>query len=273
MAPGLTRPGGGRTVGAEPAMTRALPPQNRGPSGVYLPEIHDLAPGMAARLDRMVEAFPPAARERLAWLAVPDWQGTQPLDAAPAFAARLRALPGTPVLHGWTRSRGPDLMNWLLYGHDDRSEFAGLSRAETEARVARGREMLARALGRAPEWFCAPRWRGNPHLDAALAEAGFRGVMTVSGLVRFGRGRTALPALNFDEGARGFRIRPALALRALAIRRLLASRRPFRLVLHPDDLGRPAVIAQFRALASRLEAEGWRPVGLDEAAALGKRGA
>jgi predicted deacetylase len=211
----------------------------------------------------MIAAFPAAARGVIAHLVVPNWQGRQPIDADRDFAARLRALEGTPVLHGWTHSLGPDLLNWVLYGHDNRSEFARLDAGETRARLARGHAMLTGVLGRAAGWFCAPRWQGNPHLEGALRALGLRGIMTRQGLRDFGRGTVALPALNFDDGGRAFMIWPALAVRRVRIGRLLAERRPFRLVLHPDDLDRPAVFAQFRALAERLEAEGWQPLGPD----------
>ena len=234
-----------------------------GLAGVYLPEIHDLAPGVADLADRMTAAFPRAARDRIARLIVPNWQGVQPLEAAPAFSARLRGMGGTPVLHGWTHSKGPDALNWLLYGHDDRSEFARLDADETADRLDRGIAMCRAALGGVPRWFCAPRWQGNPHLEAALAARGFRGVMTRGAIVEFGQPPVPIPALNFDEGARWFKIAPGLALRGMAIRRLLHTRRPFRLVLHPDDLSRPATFAQFRAVAARLEADGWQPVSLD----------
>ncbi|MEM6741756.1 MAG: DUF2334 domain-containing protein [Pseudomonadota bacterium] len=233
-------------------------------TAIYLPEIHDLAPHMAPRLDALLDLLPDAAREHVAWLAVPNWQDAEPLDAVPDFARRLRALAGTPVLHGWTHSLGPSFGNWLLYGHDNRSEFAPLGRAETERRIAQGRELSARAIGRSPTWFCAPRWQGNAHLDAVLRAQGFEGVMTRDGLTHFTLGARAVPALNFDEGARAVVNGVALLRRSGAIRRLLASRVPFRLALHPDDLTRPAVLRQIRHVIGRLEAEGWRPAGLDD---------
>jgi len=232
-------------------------------SGVYLPEIHDLAPPMVDRLDRLIAAFPAAARAHAAHLLVPDWQGTASLDSVPAFAARLRALPGTPVLHGLTHSLGPDFLNWLLYGHDNRSEFARLTGVQTRERLMRAKAIAARALGAVPRWFCAPRWQGNPHLDAALQAQGFDGVMELGALHSFAHGRLSLPTISFDTGARAVMIWPAQAARAVQIRHILHHRHPFRLVLHPDDLDRPAVFAQFRRLCARLDAEGWEPLPLE----------
>lgn len=218
---------------------------------------------MAGRLAQMVAAFPQPARAHLAQLVVPNWQGKSPLETDPAFACQLRALPGTPVLHGLTHSLGPDFLNWVIYGHDNRSEFARLNAAQTRARLEQGMDLAARALGAVPRWFCAPRWQGNPHLEDALRDLGFTGIMEQNALHAFGRGRLMLPALNFDNGARAVMNAPALASRAIRIRQLLRTRRPFRLVLHPDDLDRPAVFAQFRRLAAQLEDEGWQPLSLD----------
>lgn len=229
----------------------------------YLPELHDLAPPMADRLDRLINTFPAAARPHVAHLVVPDWQGRAPLHEAPAFAARLRKAPGNLVLHGLTHSLGPDFLNWLIHGHDNRSEFARLDARQTRDRLARATQLAMSGLGEVPGWFCAPRWQGNPHLDAALQETGFHGVMEAGALHRFGHGRLPLPVLNFDNGARLLTIWPGLCARAVSIRQILRARRPFRLVLHPDDLDRPAVIAQFRRLCARLEAEGWQPLSLD----------
>ncbi|MEI2685616.1 MAG: DUF2334 domain-containing protein [Cypionkella sp.] len=93
------------------------------PDRVYLPEIHDLHPGMAARIDPLLALLPHDARRVVAWSVVPDWQGRAPLTAHPGFCERLRGLEGDIVLHGLTHSLGPDWFNWVVYGHDNRSEF------------------------------------------------------------------------------------------------------------------------------------------------------
>ncbi len=231
---------------------------------VFVPEIHDLHPGMAPLLDRLIALVPPAARDRIAWLVVPNWQGRHPLDRDPGFAARLRALPGTVVLHGWTHSLGPELWNRLLYGHDDRSEFRALGQQEAQERLALGLGMVEAALGARPRWFCAPRWQQSAGAEAALRGLGFEAWMAKGHLVGTGGGAVAIPALNFDEGERAWRNRAGVILRRRAIRRHLATGRPFRFVLHPDDLGRPAVVAQIEEVARGLERGGWRALSADE---------
>jgi len=229
----------------------------------YLPEIHDLHPGMADRLDRLIAAFPEAARAHIAYSVVPDWHGAHPLTGDPAFAAKVRSLPGEKVLHGLTHTKGPDWLNWLLYGHENRSEFQGLTRTQTEAKLDRGLEIFAAAgLGR-PLWFCAPRWMPSPDLDVALKARGFRGVLARTGLTVFGSGGRAVPPLNFDEGARSWKIAPGRLLRENTIARLLLANRPFRLVLHPDDLDHPKTWAQIERTLARMDTAGWRPTSLD----------
>lgn len=228
---------------------------------VYLPEIHDLYPGMVDKLDALIAAFPAAAQPHIAYSVVPDWMGRDRLDAAPEFAKRLNALRGHLVLHGLTHTKGPDLWNWLAYGHENRSEFAGLSRGETADRLDRGLAIFAAADLPRPTWFCAPRWTPSKSLNAAVFERGFAGVLARDGFDLSNR-HIAVPPLNFDEGARAWKIAPGRALRDRQITRLLSAERPFRLVLHPDDLDHPKTFAQFRRTVARLVEAGWTPLPL-----------
>lgn len=235
---------------------------------LYLPEIHDLYPGMSPGADALAAEFPEGARERIAWSVVPNWQNRAHIAEADGYGEGLKRLPGTIVQHGWTHSLGADLLNWLFYGHDNRSEFRSLGRAEAEDRVAKGQQAFRAALGHAPRWFCAPRWQLSGPAEEALRAAGFHGHLAQGEIARYGADPVPMPALNFDEGERA----PVRALakprRARLIRDLLAAERPFRLVLHPDDLRFAGVRAQVRETVAALRSEGWRPVGLDEALAL-----
>ena len=71
-------------------------------------------------------------------------------DSLWKIAARLRALKGTQVLHGLTHSLGPDFLNWLLYGHDNRSEFARLSASENQERLKKGLAISRRIFAQQP---------------------------------------------------------------------------------------------------------------------------
>jgi len=176
-------------------------------SRFYVPEIHDVYPGMEARLDDMLGVLPEPARREVPLLVVPNWQGKACLDPSGDFAKRIKAHAGAKVLHGWTHSLGPDFMNWLLYGHDNRSEFARLDAPAAEDRLLRGIAVFAEAFGAAPEWFCAPRWQQSRKATDVMGKLGFRGYMA-RGAYRLMTGESVpLPALNFDEGDRPTRTR------------------------------------------------------------------
>jgi predicted deacetylase len=232
------------------------------PDAVYLPEIHDHAPLIGAASEDLVALFPPAARPLIAHSIVPDWQGAWPLDAHLDYVARLQALGGQVVLHGFTHSLGEDWMNKLLYGHDNRSEFARLSMADAARRLDAGIAMFSRVFGQAPRWFCSPRWQDGTHLPALLAARRFEGWLGRHAIHRIGQSAIPLPPLNFDEGPLRWRELAGLALRRGVIRRIFATRRPFRMVLHPDDLTRPDTLRQIRQVMDLLESEGWQPLSL-----------
>ncbi len=239
-------------------------------SRFYIPEVHDVHPGMEASLEGLLALLPPAARDRAALLVVPNWQGREPLERDGALVARLRAHRGEKVLHGWTHSLGPEFWNWLVYGHDNRSEFARLGGDQALDRLRKGRATLVETLGAAPRWFCAPRWQQAPAVAAALGRVGIAHHQTARGLMLDGE-FVPCPALNFDEGER--RLKAALAglTRRPATARLLRTQTPFRLALHPADAVRPAIRAEIETLLRRLDDDGWRPLGLGEAAARWKR--
>lgn len=233
----------------------------------YVPEVHDIHPGMETQLDAMLEVWPDAARRHLALLIVPDWQGRYPLAAAPGFVERVSRLPGEKVLHGWTHSLGPDFWNWLMYGHDNRSEFARLDSEQAGQRISAGVDAFKTNFGFAPRWFCAPRWHHSPGTTEALRSAGFSGYMLHRSLQLFSGAGVQLPSLCFDEGERRLRTRVARGLRELTIDRLLRRGRPFRITLHPDDVRDKTTWRQVEGVMTRLDNEGWTPLGLDEAVA------
>lgn len=231
----------------------------------YVPEVHDIHPGMEGELDALLDVWPQEARWHLALLVVPNWQNRFPFDAAPAFARRVADLPGEKVLHGWTHSLGPDFWNWLMYGHDNRSEFAKLDRGEAQSRISAGMDAITNAFGAPPRWFCAPRWHQSDAATQALRAAGLSGYMLRGSLRLFTGERASLPSLCFDEGDRKLRSAIARNLRELTIERLFRAGNPFRVTLHPADVLDRAAWRQVERVMARLDAEGWTPVGPDEA--------
>lgn len=233
----------------------------------YVPEIHDIHPAMVDRLDDLMGLWPQAALERVALLVVPNWMGEVLLSQDRLLCERLAAAPGMKVLHGWTHSLGPDLWNWVFYGHDNRSEFARLSAAEAHERLSQGVDMLSEIFGAGPKWFCAPRWQQSPAATKALEELGFTGYMLNRSLVTFGEQPVALRALCFDEGPRRTKAALLRHLREGTIDRLITTGTPFRFTLHPDDVTDAPTWGQVRRLMARLQVEGWEAVSFEEALA------
>ena len=233
----------------------------------YVPEIHDIHPGMQDRLDDLLDVWPDEARKRLALLVVPNWQGRFPLEQATGFGERVARLPGEKVLHGWTHSLGPDWWNWLMYGHDNRSEFASLDGAQAGQRLAAGIDAFASQFGFRPRWFCAPRWQQSAAATTALRDAGFAGYMLRGSLQLFSGAGAPIPALNFDEGERKLRSAIMRRLRETTIARQFARGRPFRIALHPDDVQDVQTWRQVGRVIARLAGEGWTPLSPDEAVA------
>jgi len=241
--------------------------RNPGWTRFYVPEIHDIHPAMQAELAAMSALWPAQARERCALLVVPFWMGELALADHPDFWTALAAMPGEKVLHGWTHTLGPDLWNWLLYGHDNRSEFARLSADEARRRLADGVAALENTMGVRPRWFCAPRWQQSAAVAPVLKEAGFTGYMLRNRLVRFGEEPVPLPALCFDEGPRKTKAALLRRLREHTIDRLVSAGKPFRVTLHPDDVNDAPTWDQATRLMARLEREGWEPLSAEEAIA------
>ncbi|MBO6719077.1 MAG: DUF2334 domain-containing protein [Rhizobiaceae bacterium] len=231
----------------------------------YVPEVHDVHPGMEDRLEALLDVWPAEARPHLALLVVPNWQDRFPLAAAPRFAERVAQLPGERVLHGWTHSLGPDWWNWLMYGHDNRSEFASLNRAEALQRVSAAMDAFASHFAAKPKWFCAPRWQQSRAATEVLREAGVEGCMLGGSLQLFSGASAPLPALNFDEGPRKLKAAVLRRFRETTIGRRFREGKPFRVALHPDDVSDEPTWRQVGRVIARLADEGWTPIGPSEA--------
>ncbi len=235
------------------------------PQRRYVPEIHDVCPPLASRLDALLEMLPDTARPAAALLVVPNWAGDYPLHAYPDLVDRLKAHPGEKVLHGFTHTLGPDWWNWLAYGTEQHAEFARLSEDDAAERIIKGVIIYERCLGTRPRWFCAPRWRQNAGTAAALARSGLYGYMLKERCVTLDGRSIPVPAFQFDEGRRRMRRAAARYLRARQARRLLAAGESFRLVLHPSDLDDRVVRREIADLIGRLHREGWTPLPFGEA--------
>lgn len=233
------------------------------PPLTYIPEIHDVHPGMEGGLDRLLGLLPEKARTRAALLVVPDWSGCQPLTRHPRFSASLRDFPGPKVLHGLTHTLGRDWWNTLAYGTENHAEFRTLDQADARSRLHEGARIYEDALGEMPAWFCAPRWQQSAAVRQVLGGMGFTGCMHSDRYEWISGGSLAIPALCFDEGAHAWRRVGGWMMRSVLIRRWLARGSPFRLTLHPRDLQDPQTLAQITGLISALEDNGWTAMAFD----------
>lgn len=250
-----------RSAASSPTKTA---PARQGWRKLVLPEIHDLYPSVTPSPAELLSVFPARARDCVALSIVPDWQGRDPIADAPDFAAQIRKMGGLRVLHGWTHSLGPSLIDWIMYGHDNRSEFRSQSREAAEGRLQQALAGFEAAFGERPRWFCAPRWQESAGTLDALHSLGFDGSLSRAQITRFGAAPIPLPALNFDEGERSLPIRLNMALRKGAIRRLLQAERPFRLVVHPHDLAHAATRTQLTDTLQALDDAGWEFLSLHD---------
>jgi len=231
----------------------------------FVPEIHDVHPGMERELDLLLEAFPEAARPMAMMLVVPDWSGNHPLDRHPEFVRRLKEFPGRKVLHGYTHTLGQNLFNTLFYGTENHSEFASLSPAMASERLTRSKNLFTEAFGEEPSWFCAPRWQQNAAARAALGELGFEGFMLSGRYETLSGRKVEMPAVCFDDGGLGWRHVVNRAIRRGQFRRWLAEGTTFRLTLHPAELSVPETWRQVTDLMKTLQDEGWQPLEFSDA--------
>lgn len=231
----------------------------------YVVELHDVHPTSLPAIDRMLDTLCEPARHAAALLIVPNWAGQEPIRFDSPFAARVRSLPNDIVLHGLTHVRGASAWSWFCYGTPDENEFLGLSGSTARQGIADGLTALDHALGRRPRWFCAPRWRQNRELPAALAACGMDWYMRTDAYASTTGRRHAIAAAWFDGGPRLWQRLVTAAIAERRIATCLTSGAAFRLVLHPRDLQHPATWRVVTRVLDRLNREGWTPVSLEQA--------
>lgn len=235
------------------------------PPCTYLPEIHDVHPGMEPELDRLLAALPTEAQLLAPLLLVPDWFGQFPLADFPMFVDRLKNHPGEKVLHGFTHTLGHDWWNTILYGTENHAEFSTLSERSAHERLEFSMNMFTNALGQRPRWFCAPRWQQNTAVKTALATLGFHGFMLSGHCETFSGQYLDMPAICFDDGGLAWRRAGGRLQRDWQIRRWLQHGKPFRLTLHPNDLADPKTWRQATELIATLQERGWKPIAFNDA--------
>jgi uncharacterized protein len=223
----------------------------------YYIESHDASPAAAKVIDLLVARLPAPIAAMASIFVVPNWAGRWPLAQHPGFVDRVRAHPGTKVLHGTTHTLGARFWDRLYFGTENESEFAGLDEHAAASRLHEGREAFVEAFGEMPHWFCAPRWQMSAGSHRALAAAGIPGVLTRDHISWHGRVVAHAPAVWFDDGTRRAVRTIAGQLRRRRVRMLFTAGGPLRVTLHPRDVDDRKATAEITALVDSLGTAGW----------------
>lgn len=174
------------------------------------------------------------------------------------------------VLHGWSHTEtrlGQDGSGRLRtrvgrLAARGAGEFWQLDETEARTRLHRGREVFD-SLGLSASGFVAPGWLLSDGSMQALRAEGFGHTSTHLSLYDLARGdRYSVPALSQ---------RPKSAVTSLAATLTLATAtlqikagRPFRLAVHPDDMGAPDARSAVLAIADAALAAGYRSYTYDQ---------
>ncbi len=146
---------------------------------LLLASIHDVSPRFEGEVDRLIDLLAPHVGTRLAMLVVPNHWGDAPVIPGSPFAARLRTWAEQGIemfLHGFTHrdeaqySGAADRVRARFMTASE-GEFLGLSRAEAEARIATGRDLIESVTGRPIDGFVAPAWLYGNGAREALAQS------------------------------------------------------------------------------------------------------
>jgi predicted deacetylase len=231
----------------------------------FVVSVHDVAPATSAATAEWMSAL--AERNVPATLLVipGPFGGGQPLSGDPRLVAYLRttAEQGHELsLHGFRHEARPGgstvrraTGRVLARGA---GEFWSLTEAEAADLLRAGLDALG-DLGIGVVGFTPPGWLASPGTRRALNRAGFRywtSHLAVHDLA--GGPVRRMPALSHRPGGAGERAGARLmtgAARAFARRRM-----PFRIALHPADLGRPGLRAATLTAIDLALAAGGRPV-------------
>jgi predicted deacetylase len=159
--------------------------------------VHDVCPSQQEGVRWLLNALDDLGAFPRVLLVVPHEGWSAPLVDHPGLVRLLREeceRGCEVVLHGYTHRvagalRGDVLTRWRgRYFAPRDAEFASLPEAEMEARIQRGREVLA-SLGIPVQGFCPPGWLGARELPGVLRRLGFRYLLGMSILLEVQTGR------------------------------------------------------------------------------------
>jgi predicted deacetylase len=206
--------------------------------------LHDVSPVWAPEIELALE-LAHAVGAKPALLVVPDFHGSAPLAAHPAFCSHLRDLQaeGHEVyLHGFSHAardrpaKGAGALGWFIaqrvVSHGE-AEFRDVTPDEAVRRLTLGERALADA-GLTVDGFVAPAWSMPPWLMPILAERGYRFTEDHT-RVYDPRAGTSRPSVVLNFASRT----PPRLLASVAycrVARPLAAIFPARLAIHPADM-------------------------------------
>ena len=235
-------------------------------SPTLLVSLHDVAPGSFAQSRRwLTEVERYGMRATL--LVIPGaWRGAQ-MRARDDFERWLHdseAAGHEIALHGWEHVAVDDPSAPGSFFERTRSavrargcaEFAGLGPVEARRRLELGRAVLHDA-GFQPRGFIPPGWLARESTNAVLADLGFEYTATQWSVIDLLHGaRHSIPSTSQrpNSPVTGAAARVNLRLTA----RWLATGRPLRMALHPDDLNDRLLITSTRAMLSEAIRHGYQ---------------
>ena len=216
-----------------------------------LSSIHDVSPRFETEVDQLSERIVAATGSaRMALLAIPDHWGSAPIRPGTPFATRLRRWSetgGEVFLHGWFhrdtathRGLAKFKARHMTAGE---GEFLGLSRAEAQDRLGRGKALLEDIIGQPVRGFVAPAWLYSPGARAALRDLGFdlaedhRHVWSPARADRRLAGGTVITWASRSRARRWSSLAAAAVLR-----RGLRAASVVRVGVHPGDVRSPALL-------------------------------
>ena len=163
--------------------------------------VHDVAPVFLPQLATIVEALAPRVGRSVAGAVVPCWHGRSIEGAEAGFGRFVAGAFGEVLQHGYThRQDRPGVLSLFTRRSD---ELVGLPREEVGRRLALGRDLLRRVLGRAPAGFVPPAWQVGRLTARELRGCGFHYLATF-GAIRAASGPAIpLSTWSWDWGVVG----------------------------------------------------------------------
>jgi predicted deacetylase len=231
----------------------------------FVVSIHDVAPGTAAETGAWVDDLDRLGVPATLLVIPGEFAGGKALAADPGLIGYLHevAARGHELsLHGYRHEGVPGGPAWRRQINQVMARGAGefwtLTEDEARARLMAGRSVMSE-IGIKVTGFTPPGWLASPGTRQALAALGFR-YWTSQLAVHDLRERSArrMPALSHRPGGSGERT--GARLMVAASRGFSRAGLPFRIALHPADLGRPGLrAAALAAIEIALDAGG-RPL-------------